>query len=130
VKGKKGDGELVSDAIARAAETLETGQSFEPFVIVERDGLRDVVRFRRDQLAGARTAVAEFADSATGSDRCGLVHEGRVGMDEEAIVVEVQDGGKGDVEVFIQRFRPNLGLFRGFKLIGGPTSAGRREAVA
>ena len=50
-------------------------------------------------------------------------------MDQQAIVVEVQRAGEGEVEVFCQPFRPKGGRFRPFKLIGDVASPGRRESL-
>jgi hypothetical protein len=121
---------LAADAVAVASDVLKSGNALSPFLIIELDGLRDIEYFEVDAIQRARERASLLSRPSSRDQLCALVYEGRVGMDESAILVEVGRAGEAEVEVFTQAFRPDGGRFRRFKLIGELSLAGRREALA
>jgi hypothetical protein len=120
---------VVQAAIELANEKLvEDNGRLEPFLLLENNGLREVERFTEGGIEGARARAREFDFTAGADDRCALVRVGRVGLDEDAIVVEVQDAGTDDVHVYFQRFSTKGRLLRRIKLIGDVKSAGGLKA--
>jgi hypothetical protein len=120
---------LAADAVAIATDMLKDGNKLMPLLIVELNGLRDVEHFEPDALQEARTKALRLSRLWMPDQVCALVYEGRVRMNQRAILVEVQRAGQEEVEVFSQPFRRKAGRFRPFKLIGEVTLAGRREAL-
>jgi hypothetical protein len=121
---------LAEDAAAIGIDALRTGGSLDPFLVIELDGLRDTEHFAADALPRARERAARLSRPSAGRQACALVYAGRVGVGQEAVLVEVQRAGSDEVEVFRQAYRPRGGRLRPFKPIGDLTFAGRREALA
>jgi hypothetical protein len=99
-------------------------------MITDRWGDRRVEQFDAAALPDAKEKLGEFVRTAAGDESCALVHIGRVGADEDAIVIERGAAGRGEVGVFVQHFRPKRGRLRPFKLIGRAEPVGTTQAVA
>ena len=110
--------------VAKARLEVEVGDELIPLLITDRWGDRRIDRFEPNALSDARAGFADFLKTAAGDESCALVHLGHVDDGEEEILIERGGAGYGPPEVFIQRFRPRRGRFRGFKLIGKPKPAG------
>ena len=122
-------GDLVADAVEAAESLLRSGESLSPFFLIDRLGDRRSEQFEDDALSEAKARLAEFLRTAAGDERCALVYVGRVGHDEDAIVIESGQPVRGEAEVYIQRFRPRRGRLRGFKLIGEPKPVGTTDPL-
>jgi hypothetical protein len=121
---------LLADGLNLISLRLEAGEEVVPLVISERWGERRVEHSGTDGLDRTRERFAELVRRMAGNERCALVHLGRVGEGEEAIVVEVAGPGAPEAEVFVQKFRPRRGPLRGFKLIGDLYRAGSVSSPA
>jgi hypothetical protein len=114
--------DLLSEAVETAASFLRQGDDAPTLLITDRSGDLRVEEF--DGISPGRTRMVEFLRGAAGDASCALVFIGRVKLDESAIVIECGVEGSSEVEVFVQRFRPRKGRFRGFKLLGEIESIG------
>jgi hypothetical protein len=121
--------DLLVDAVEIAESRLRTGERPGPFMITDRWGDRRVEAFDLAALPDAKKKLGEFMRTAAGDERCVLAYIGRVGHDEDAIVIERGEPGRGEVGVFVQHFRPRRGRVRRFKLIGQTEPVGTTEAV-
>jgi hypothetical protein len=119
---------IVVEGVELGREALvERAGELAPVLISERDGSRSVERF--DEIGDARQAAAEFARDAGADDRSALVYRGHVGLDDDAIEVELREADRGEVVVFFQRFEVGGRFRRGPRLAGEITLAGQREAL-
>jgi hypothetical protein len=121
--------DLLVDAVEIAESRLRTGERLGPFMITDRWGDRRVEEFDIGALSDAKKKLGGFMRAAAGDERCVLVYVGRVGVEEDAIVIERGEAGRGEVGVFVQHFRPRHGRLRRFKLIGQTEPVGTTEAV-
>jgi hypothetical protein len=119
--------DLLDEAVFVATSRLRDGDRLEPVMILERWGVRHFERFEDHDLSAAKSALSRFV-LTPGDDFGVLVYYGRVGHDEDAILVEHARAGGRVVEVFAQRFRPRRGPLRGFKLIGDLRHVGSVDA--
>jgi hypothetical protein len=119
--------DLLVDAVEIAESRLCTGERLGPFMITDRWGDRRVEEFDIAALSDAKKKLGEFIRTAAGDERCVLVYVGRVGYDEDAIVIERGLAGRGEAQVFVQQFRPRRGRLRRFKLIGQAQPVGTME---
>jgi hypothetical protein len=121
------DRDLVVEGVELAKSRLAAGEELAPIILVERAGDHSSEQFAPDALDAARLRFAELLRSAGRADECALVRLGYVGRGDHAIVVELGRGGEEQADEFAQRFRPQRGRFRRFKLIGDlrPTGKGR-----
>jgi hypothetical protein len=119
--------DLLEDAVEIAESRLCTGERLHPFMITDRWGDRRVEEFDIAALSDAKKKLGEFIRTAAGDERCVLVFVGRVGYDEDAIVIARGLAGRDDAQVFVQRFRPRRGRLRRFKLIGQAQPLGTAE---
>lgn len=108
--------DLLGEAVDTAASFLRQGDDAPTLLITDRSGELRVEEF--DGISPGRTRMVELLRGAAGEASCALVFVGRVKLDESAIVIERGVEGSSEVEVFVQRFRPRKGRFRGFKLLG------------
>jgi hypothetical protein len=116
--------DVLGEAVEVAQARLEVGDELIPLLITDRWGDRRIDRFEPNGLSEARGRFEDFLKTAAGDESCALVYLGRVGDGDDAILIERGGAGYGPPELFIQRFRPRRGRFRGFKLIGKPKPAG------
>jgi hypothetical protein len=119
--------DLLVDAVEIAESKLRAGERLGPFMITDRWGDRRVEELVA--VSDAKKKLGEFMRTAAGDERCALVYVGRVGVDEDAIVIERGEAGHGEVRVFVQHFRPRRGRLRRFKLVGQPQPTGTTEPV-
>jgi hypothetical protein len=119
--------DLLAEAVETAESVLRTGGHLAPFIITDRWGDARVEKFDTDALTDGKAKFWEFVHGTPGAEARALVYIGRVGLGEEAIVIERGQAGTGEAEVFVQHFRPRRNRFRGFKLSGQPTPVGTSE---
>jgi hypothetical protein len=119
--------DLVDEGIELAKSRLAAGEEFAPTILVERAGDHSSEQLARDAMDAARLRFAELLRTASRADECALVRLGYVGRGDHAIVIELGRGGEEQADEFAQRYRPQRGRFRRFKLIGDlrPTGKGR-----
>jgi hypothetical protein len=127
--GHHHDRDLLVEAVELAKSPLESGDDLAPMMIVQRWGDRWIERFDHRALSDAKAKFGTFLRGAAGDESCALVYLGHVGDREEAILVERGAAGESGAEVFVQRFRPRKGRFRGFKLVGELEPAGMLDSA-
>ena len=116
--------DLLFLGLDHAVDSIRDGGPLITFVITERGGERDLVRYVDKTIEGSiANAVERISASPIGpGDRCVLVYDGFLTMPDggrfDAIYAEVIDF-EGTVTIMAQRYRPKATLRR-FETIGNP----------
>ena len=111
-------------AIDHGINSVRDGGLLTPFVIIEREGDRSLVRFHADTLDDSvAQAIAKLTvEPITEGDRSVLVYDGYLTTPEtgrmDAIFAEALEAD-GTVTIFAQRYKPKARL-RSFETIGNP----------
>jgi len=116
--------ELLFLGLEHGVESVRaSGGPLTPFVIIERNGKREIARFLADQLEEALDKAATYVRSVplAGADICVLVYDGYMNTSEgkwDTIYAEALDS-TGQITIVGQRYRPRTGQAE-FDTIGNP----------
>jgi hypothetical protein len=125
---------LVLFTLDHGVDSVSEGGPLIPFMVVERPGGRELLRFMSETLEGGqaamREAVAELDDDVTAYAMAYdgyFTHEGKKW---DAILVEAAERGAPSGVVFVQRYQPKKGLFGKFKAVGNAAFLQGQEGQA